>query len=223
MKTAILKLRNKETGEIAEVPAIKGTEGKSAYQSALDGGYTGTEEEFNKQLALDFSYNNLKDKPFEKENIYEYDVTDLITTKDWVTVSVTSGADNPIKAEDLIYLEIIVYPSNYAPYSYKYRYKDGKFNCGHFGVVEYKVFNRAQDGRPWDAEAVKQLNFTNSNFQEYIDEGYSFSVSLVQYRVTKTLDILYISNDTWNQVQSMIDTSITNYDNDVMAIIGEEE
>lgn len=43
---AILKIRD-EAGNVFEVPAIKG---KSAYQYAQDGGYTGTEAEFARLL-----------------------------------------------------------------------------------------------------------------------------------------------------------------------------
>lgn len=44
----ILRLKDPETGEWVEVPALKGT---SAYQSAQQGGYTGSEQQFYKDLA----------------------------------------------------------------------------------------------------------------------------------------------------------------------------
>lgn len=44
---AILKVRDEE-GNVTEIPAIKG---KSAYEYAKDGGYTGTEEEFAELMA----------------------------------------------------------------------------------------------------------------------------------------------------------------------------
>lgn len=47
MNIPILSVRDDE-GNVIPIPAIKG---KSAYQSAVDGGYNGTEEEFNFMLA----------------------------------------------------------------------------------------------------------------------------------------------------------------------------
>lgn len=47
----ILKILNDITGEWENIPAIEGREGKSAYQYAVDGGYTGTEAEFAAKLA----------------------------------------------------------------------------------------------------------------------------------------------------------------------------
>lgn len=44
---SLLKVKD-SNGNIIDIPAIKG---KSAYQSAVDGGYKGTEEEFNSLLA----------------------------------------------------------------------------------------------------------------------------------------------------------------------------
>ena len=47
---AVLRVRDKD-GNVIDIPSIKGADGKSAYQSAVDGGYKGTEEEFNSLLA----------------------------------------------------------------------------------------------------------------------------------------------------------------------------
>lgn len=41
----VLYIRDK-SGNFVSIPSIKGADGKSAYQQAVDGGYTGTEEEF---------------------------------------------------------------------------------------------------------------------------------------------------------------------------------
>lgn len=46
---SILYIRDKD-GKFVPIPAIQGANGKSAYESAKDGGYTGTEEEFNALL-----------------------------------------------------------------------------------------------------------------------------------------------------------------------------
>lgn len=50
MATAVLKVRDNE-GNVTEITSIKGTDGKSAYQYAVDGGFEGTEEEFGSLLA----------------------------------------------------------------------------------------------------------------------------------------------------------------------------
>ena len=41
----ILKIRDKD-GNFVGIPSIKGDNGKSAYEQAVEGGYKGTEEEF---------------------------------------------------------------------------------------------------------------------------------------------------------------------------------
>lgn len=53
MSTPICKVWDAEQGKYVGIPAIKGTDGKSAYQYAVEGGYTGTEEEFAAKLAAD--------------------------------------------------------------------------------------------------------------------------------------------------------------------------
>lgn len=52
--SAILKVRQKD-GTIIEIPALRGSDGKSAYDYAKEGGYTGTEEEFANDLAKEKS------------------------------------------------------------------------------------------------------------------------------------------------------------------------
>lgn len=47
---SILKIRD-ENGNVIEIPALKGDDGKSAYEYAREGGYTGTEEEFKAKMA----------------------------------------------------------------------------------------------------------------------------------------------------------------------------
>lgn len=51
MSTPVCKVWDAEQGKYVGIPAIKGTDGKSAYQYAVEGGYTGTEEEFTAKLA----------------------------------------------------------------------------------------------------------------------------------------------------------------------------
>ena len=68
---AIIKVRDEEGNEI-QIPAIKG---KSAYQYALDGGYTRTEEEFAKKMASDVTIITMEydeiNKCFVKNYTYE--------------------------------------------------------------------------------------------------------------------------------------------------------
>ena len=47
---AILRTYNPETGKWEEVPVVAGKNGKSAYEYAKEGGFTGTEAEFSAQL-----------------------------------------------------------------------------------------------------------------------------------------------------------------------------
>ena len=53
MSTPIFKVWDAEQGKYVGVPAIKGANGKSAYQYAVEGGYTGTETEFAAKLAAE--------------------------------------------------------------------------------------------------------------------------------------------------------------------------
>lgn len=48
---SVLKIKDKTTGKWVNLPAIKGDEGKSAYEQAVEGGYEGTEEEFCEMVA----------------------------------------------------------------------------------------------------------------------------------------------------------------------------
>lgn len=54
---SILRIKD-ENGNVQDVLALRGATGKSAYQSAKDGGYTGTEEEFNVKLANEYTNNS---------------------------------------------------------------------------------------------------------------------------------------------------------------------
>lgn len=56
-------------------PGNPGTDGKSAYQYALDGGYTGTEEEFAQKLATD-GYVVAQPEPPENTNVLWFDTDD---------------------------------------------------------------------------------------------------------------------------------------------------
>ena len=47
---SILRVKDKD-GNTIEIPAIKGDPGKTAYEYAKEGGYTGTEEEFKGLMA----------------------------------------------------------------------------------------------------------------------------------------------------------------------------
>lgn len=43
---SVLKIRDKKTGKWISIDAVRGDPGKSAYEQAVEGGFTGTEEEF---------------------------------------------------------------------------------------------------------------------------------------------------------------------------------
>lgn len=47
---SILRVKDKD-GNTTEIPTIKGDPGKTAYEYAKEGGYTGTEEEFKGLMA----------------------------------------------------------------------------------------------------------------------------------------------------------------------------
>ena len=53
MSTPICKVWDAEQGKYIGIPALKGTDGKTAYQYAVEGGYTGTEAEFTEKLAAE--------------------------------------------------------------------------------------------------------------------------------------------------------------------------
>ena len=49
---SVLKIKN--GNQWVNIPTIKGDDGKSAYEYAVDGGYTGTEEQFAQKLAAEY-------------------------------------------------------------------------------------------------------------------------------------------------------------------------
>lgn len=51
---SVLYIRDKD-GKFTAIPCMKGDDGKSAYEYAKEGGYTGTEEEFAEKLASEYS------------------------------------------------------------------------------------------------------------------------------------------------------------------------
>lgn len=53
MSIPICKVWDAEQGKYIGIPALKGTDGKTAYQYAVEGGYTGTETEFAAKLAAE--------------------------------------------------------------------------------------------------------------------------------------------------------------------------
>lgn len=63
----VLKIRD-ENGNFVGIPTISGADGKSAYESAIDGGFMGTEEEFNQAIAElrpNTEHTENKDNPHE--------------------------------------------------------------------------------------------------------------------------------------------------------------
>lgn len=78
-----------DAGKFNGKPGEPGAPGKSAYQYALDGGYTGTEEEFAEKLASESggvtSWNDLTDRPFYSEPAFETIVfpDSFVNTETW--------------------------------------------------------------------------------------------------------------------------------------------
>jgi hypothetical protein len=79
MAMGILEVRDKG-GKIINIPAIRGSRGKSAYEYAQEGGYTGTEEEFGEKLAKEMP--SITQEAGESENIVmsQKAVTNFVTT-----------------------------------------------------------------------------------------------------------------------------------------------
>ena len=70
---AILKVRD-NNGNIIEIPAMKGENGKSAYEYAKEGGYAGTEQEFMELLVQALS---VQTQLNSKAPMYQSGTTDL--------------------------------------------------------------------------------------------------------------------------------------------------
>ncbi len=66
---SVLKIKDKVTGKWIDIPAIKGGDGKSAYEQAVEGGFQGTEEEFINLLGslegVEFTHLIDKNNPHE--------------------------------------------------------------------------------------------------------------------------------------------------------------
>ena len=58
----VLRIRNDENSPWEEISALVGPQGKSAYEIAVEHGFTGTEEEWLQSLKQ-ISYNDISDKP----------------------------------------------------------------------------------------------------------------------------------------------------------------
>ena len=58
----VLRIRNDENSPWEEISALVGPQGKSAYEIAVEHGFTGTEEEWLESLKQ-ISYNDISDKP----------------------------------------------------------------------------------------------------------------------------------------------------------------
>lgn len=83
---AILRIKD-EAGNIISIPAIKGEPGKSAYEYAKDGGYTGTEEEFKAKMAKEIQTT----LPNPYKLIFQGAVTAEYDGSGAVTVTIPSG------------------------------------------------------------------------------------------------------------------------------------
>lgn len=121
---AILKIRD-NNGNITEIPAIKGdtgATGKSAYAYAKDGGYTGTEEEFEKAIA-----------DLAGESIPEYWLEELETKADAIQTAMEKAGRN--KSAFLWYTDAHWANCNgkKSPMLLKYLYKNTPMNKVSFG------------------------------------------------------------------------------------------
>lgn len=98
---AILKLKDKD-GNVIPIPAIAGPPGKSAYEYAKDGGYTGTEEEFKAKLALENptreEFSQLQDTKVDNPSTAKVGQTIVVKAVDengkpteWECVDMSSG------------------------------------------------------------------------------------------------------------------------------------
>lgn len=77
-----------------------GLAGKSAYQYALDGGYTGTEEEFARKLASESSAIHIGSEPPEDENVTVWIDTDEEPEASGIDVTAEVGQTIIVKAVD---------------------------------------------------------------------------------------------------------------------------
>lgn len=100
---AILKIRDND-GKITEIPALKGPQGpqgapgKSAYEYAKDGGYTGTEEEFAEKLANECSGSTLNTSHALYPSLgEEFEKTVHFTAKDFFYLYVERVWDGKIE------------------------------------------------------------------------------------------------------------------------------
>lgn len=99
MSIPVLKIYDENHNPIP-IPAIKGADGKSAYESAQDGGYTGTETQFNSDLA---NVSAKADKPTIKTTM---DAVAAVNTQYFLgtqsTVSITIPSTAGIGQEILV-------------------------------------------------------------------------------------------------------------------------
>lgn len=90
---AVLRVRDKN-GNVTEIPAIRGKDGKSAYQSAVEGGYSGTEADFYAALAAAHEHTN-------KSTLDKFGETDVALT--FGGKAVGGSSERPTAQETFLY------------------------------------------------------------------------------------------------------------------------
>ena len=156
---SILKIRD-ENGNIVEIPALKGDAGKSAYQYAVDGGYTGTEEEFSEKLSKEWvNQSDLETEVSDQLDGAKADiVTEIISQLGGLPVFGTVNDDNTITVTSTL---------ADGTYTLMYEYEDGSITkigdiiIGNGGSGEVIMVNLA-DPTSVDWKFNKRINSSKS-------------------------------------------------------------
>ena len=177
----ILNVRDKD-GNFVSIPAIKGEAGKSAYEQAKDGGYTGTLEEF---IALLNGLTNSEDAAHYSDFNNPHKVTAHQIGALAKAYEVSYALDVEIQRGGNA-----VYIHNYCEDSLNTPYKEGKTNCTH-GMVITNAYNAnygTQMCIPSGESAIYTRTLNGQGITNWVKTAYNNSLSGVAIGVNAYSD-----------------------------------
>lgn len=132
---SILKIRD-ENGNVVSIPAIKGNPGKSAYEYAQDGGFTGTEEEFSEKLSTEWvNESDLETEVSDQLDSVKADIVqELINQLQGLPVFGTVNDDNTITVTSTL---------ADGTYTLMYEYEDGTTSEVGTIIVEQEIIKES--------------------------------------------------------------------------------
>lgn len=174
-------------------------------------------------LTLDnISYNNLKDTPASKRYaLEEYDLTPHLQNGEsgWIIIKEIEGISDTLilGSKILINYNRMGFNTKFSGVG-QYLGKETVIDCSEYGIIRVRI----RTDSIMSSEGLNDFTYLETNLDEVEYDAIKDSITIAIYDINY-LNNDFISEDTWNQVQQMIDTSISEYDAEVSALIGEVE